>query len=294
MGEEGVRGKGGVLRGEEGFGKLVMIGEMRREGLGAGEGDIWLRGGGGGHEGGLEVRLRLCGEAWLVGGVQVAQVNRMRRPRLTQERVQGALLVGRRRAGGRVLGEDMRLMRKVGVGQERGKGRREHLREVLRWVLVHVDPSPCEVLCQVLLLLQIRTRPGVRIRAVSPRLRLRDGLRPCFGRRVAPAVGTSLCVCGGSARRRPVGRIFWMLQLGGGRQRRWRSLHCCRLGTGHRGRGKRQRRGGGRRHGVRGGEGCSCRRRGGRLGGRLRARWRTGGFLRQGGDIQSRGHCPAV
>lgn len=175
MGEEGVRGEAGVLRGEEGFGKLVMVGEVRREGLGAGEGDTRLGGGGGGHEGRLEVRLRLRGEAGLVGGVQVAQVDRMRRPRLTQERVQSALLVGRRRAGDGVWGEDVGLMRKVGVGQERGKGRREHLREVLRWVLLHKDAPPWEVLSQVLLLLQIHTCPGVRIRAVSPRLRLGDG-----------------------------------------------------------------------------------------------------------------------
>lgn len=57
MGEEGVRGVAGVLGGEEGFGKLVMVGEMRRDRLGAGEG---LRGrGGGGHEGRLEVGVRL-------------------------------------------------------------------------------------------------------------------------------------------------------------------------------------------------------------------------------------------
>lgn len=70
----------------------------------------------------------------------MVQVNRMWRSRLTEERVQRALLMGM--AGDGVLLEDGRLMRKMGVGQEGGKRRRKHLREVWGWVLLHVDPWP--------------------------------------------------------------------------------------------------------------------------------------------------------
>lgn len=83
-----------VLGREEGFGELVMVGEVRRERLGAGEGSVWLRGGG--DEGRLVVRLRLGGDVWLVQ-VELAHVNRVWRRFLTQERVECLRL---RREGG--------------------------------------------------------------------------------------------------------------------------------------------------------------------------------------------------
>lgn len=68
-----MRGEIGVLRGEKGFGKLVLIRKMRWERLGAGEGSVWLRRGC--NQGRLEIRLRLCGDVWLVLGVQMAQMD---------------------------------------------------------------------------------------------------------------------------------------------------------------------------------------------------------------------------
>lgn len=138
-----MRGEAWVLRGKEGSGKLVRVRKVRWERLGAGEGSVWWR---------LEVRLRLRGDAGLVGGRQVklAHVDRMQR------------LCGEGRVGEGIRGEDWRSVREMGVWKERGEGGRKHLREVRRGevlgcVLLHVNSLP--VLRRVHL--QIHRRPGV-------------------------------------------------------------------------------------------------------------------------------------
>lgn len=62
-----MRGEARVLRGEEGFGELVLVREVGEERLGGGAGL-----GGGGEQGRRVVGLSLCGD---VGLLQVAQVD---------------------------------------------------------------------------------------------------------------------------------------------------------------------------------------------------------------------------
>lgn len=135
----------------------MRVREVRRERLGAGEGGV---------RGRLEVRLR--GDAGLVGGRQVELAH--------VDRVQLGVGEGAR-------GEDWRPVGEVGVRQEGGEGGREHLREVgrgrqvLGGVLLHVDSLPVRRRVH----LQIRRRPGVRVRAVSPFLWECLWQRPCVG-----------------------------------------------------------------------------------------------------------------
>lgn len=152
LGEERLRGEkmvGGEVRrlwgGEVGFGVWahVMMSQVRREGLGAAGGGGRLRWTG--HKRRLVVRLGLRGDAGLVRvKVQRAQVGK---------RVQRLGL----RWGGRAGREHGMPVREVGGRQERREGGRQHVREgrvgrregrreVLGWVLLHVDALPPRVL----------------------------------------------------------------------------------------------------------------------------------------------------
>lgn len=178
-----VRGEVGVLRGEEGLGvlgELVMVRHVRGERLGAADGR-------------LVIRLRLCGDVWLVRGVQVklAHVNRMWRRVLTEERVQSLGLRRERGVGQRIWGEDWRSVGKVGVWHERRERRGKHVRVVRRWevlgrVLLHVKSLPPGVLWRMHL--RVHGRPGVC--AASPFLleRVRPRVCRCASYRVCPCV----------------------------------------------------------------------------------------------------------
>lgn len=186
-----VRGEVGMLRGEEGFGVrgdvLMMVGEVRRERLGAAEGSVGLRRAG--HKWRLVIRLRLRGDVGLVRRMQVklAYVNRVGRGLLTEVRVQG---LGLRGVSG-TRGEEWRSVRKMGVWQEMGERRGKHVGEVRRrWemlgrVLLHVHSLPPGVWRRVHL--RIHGRPGVR--AASPFLLERPRVRWRSSYRVCPCVG---------------------------------------------------------------------------------------------------------
>lgn len=178
-----MRGEAGVLRGEEGFGELVLVREMREERLGGG---VWLRGGG--EKGRGVVGLSLCD----VGLVQVAQVDRMWGRTLSEVRVQSLRLRGEGGTGEGIRGEDWRPVGEVGMRHEGREGRRKHLREV-RWgevlwcVLLHVESLSGGVLQRV----QVHTSPGVRAGAVSPHV----GCCPRVRRRSASRFRLRVCPC---------------------------------------------------------------------------------------------------
>lgn len=99
-----MRGEAGVLRGVEGFGKLVLVREMREERLGGG---VWLRGGGEKWRGVVGLSLR--------GHVGLVQVDRVRRRRLAEERVQSLRLRGEGGTGEGIRREYRRPVGEVGM-----------------------------------------------------------------------------------------------------------------------------------------------------------------------------------
>lgn len=189
-----VRGEVGMLRGEEGFGVrgdvLLMVRQVRGEGLGAAGGSVWLRRAG--DSGWLVIRLRLRGDVRLVRWVQVelAYVDRMGGRFLAEEGVESL--------GGQTgtRGEDLRPVRKMGVWQQRGERGGKHVREVRRRevlgrVLLHVNPLPPGVQWRMHLWIRPRVHTASPFLLERPRVCRRSSshMCPCVNLR-----GACLCI----------------------------------------------------------------------------------------------------